>query len=191
MGPRHPREFPRQCSQGGGSQNAPSRGPGVPPGCLGTPILFLGGPTGIPLDDVGRYSHRCSSPLSTVDFVPPSDYMYMGVPPIYGEHPRTIPRPVQMVGKLATPFDPVLTPRLVIPTPTCCQHDRFLSAAQPFREPVQTPTRSPLDLDSPVQGSDTCVNAHSDSAESPPAFCRGPSVHPCPCLSFWRRGGRG
>ena len=37
--------------------NASNRGPGVPPGA---PSLFPGGPTGVSLDDVGKYSHRCS-----------------------------------------------------------------------------------------------------------------------------------
>ena len=75
----------------------------------------------------------------------------MGVPPINGEHPTTITRSVQMVGKLTTPVDLVLTPTLVTHTPPCCQHVRFLSAAQPSREAVQTPIMSPLDLDSSSQ----------------------------------------
>ena len=41
----------------------------------------------------------------------------MGVSQIYGEYPTTMLRPVQMVGKLATTFDTVLTPTLVSPTP--------------------------------------------------------------------------
>ena len=70
----------------GGPSNACSRGPGVPPGCLSAPSLFPGGPTGISPDDVGRYSHRCSSPLSTMDFVFPSNYMCMGVSPVYSAY---------------------------------------------------------------------------------------------------------
>ena len=97
MGLCHPREFPRQRSQGVGPINAPSRR-------LGTtrsskhPKFVACGPTGISPDDVGRYTHRCSSSLSTVDFVPPSDYMNMRLPPFYGEHPTTLPRLVQIVG---------------------------------------------------------------------------------------------
>ena len=82
----------------------------------------------------------------------PSGYMYMRVPPILSEHSTTMSRPVQMVGTLATPFDPVLTPTLVAPTSPRCQQVRFRRAAQPSKEAVQTPIGSPLDLDSQVQG---------------------------------------
>ena len=58
--------------------NAPSRGPGVPPRCLSALNLFHGDPTGISPDDVSSYIHRSDLPLSTVDFVFPSDDMYMG-----------------------------------------------------------------------------------------------------------------
>ena len=58
--------------------NSPSRGPRVPPGCLSARNLFPGDPTGISLDDVGSYIHRSGLPLSTVDFVSPSNYLYMG-----------------------------------------------------------------------------------------------------------------
>ena len=58
--------------------NAPSRGPGVLTGCLRALNLFPGDPKGISLDDVGSYIHRSGLPLSTVDFVFPSDDMYMG-----------------------------------------------------------------------------------------------------------------
>ena len=40
----------------------------------------------ISLNDEGGYSHRCSSPLSTMDFVFPSDYMCMGVSPVYSAY---------------------------------------------------------------------------------------------------------
>ena len=63
--------------------------------------------------DVVRYGHRRSSPLNTVEFVPLCDYMYMEVPSFYGKHPTTLSRSVQMVGKLATPFDSVHITRLI------------------------------------------------------------------------------
>ena len=106
--------------------NAPSRGPGVPPGCFSALSIFPGDHSGISSDDVCSYYHRSGSALSTVDFVSPSDCMYMGVSmgvsQIYGEYPTIMARPLQMFGKLATPLDPVLTPTLVTPTPPCCQH---------------------------------------------------------------------
>ena len=126
MDPRHPGSFLGTVLREGGPINAPSRGPGVPPGCLSAPSLFPGGPSGISSDDVSSYIHRSGSPLSTVDFVSPSDCMYMGVSmgvsQIYGEYPTTMARPLQFFGKLATPFDPVLTSTLVTPTPPRCQH---------------------------------------------------------------------
>ena len=42
--------------------------------------------------DVVTNGHRRSSPLTTVEFVPPSDYMYMEVPSFYGKHPTTLSR---------------------------------------------------------------------------------------------------
>ena len=101
--PGTPRIFLGTVRREGSPINAPSGGFGVQPACLSALSSFPGGPTGISPDDVGRYSHRCSSPLSTVDFVSPSNYMYMGVPPIYGEHPTTMLRsPVDLAQGLVT-----------------------------------------------------------------------------------------
>ena len=63
--------------------------------------------------DVFRNGHKRSSLLTTVEFVSPSDYMYMEVPSLYGKHPTSLSRSVQMVGKLATPFDSVNITRLI------------------------------------------------------------------------------
>lgn len=150
MGPRHHLEFTWHRSQS--PINAPRRGPGVSHSCLSARSLVPGGVTGISPYDVSRCSLRCGSLLGTVDSVSLSGYMYLRVPLILSEHSTTISRPVQMVGKLATPFDPVLTPTLVAPTSPRCQQIRFLSAAQPSKEAVQTPIGSPLDFDSQVQG---------------------------------------
>ena len=78
--PGTPRSFLGNVRREGSPINAPSRGPVVPPDFLCAPSLFTDGPTGISLDDVGRYSHRCCSPLSTVNFVFPSNYIYIGMP---------------------------------------------------------------------------------------------------------------
>ena len=118
--------------------NDPSRGPGVPSGCLRAPSIFPGDPTAISPDDVGCYCHRSGLPLSTVDFVSPSDCMYMGVSmgvsQIYGEYPTIMARPLQMFGKLATPLDPVLTPTLVTPHPHVVNMFNFSVPHNPIKK---------------------------------------------------------